>query len=374
MKTILVDIRSILPGGANGGAKYFVLDLLSKLIIKTKSKYQFIILVRSSFKKEISRLKGAKVVSAIFDNNENYITLSIKKIILKNLLNKNKIDLLFSPFGAMCYKAYSTNIVSIIYDLLFLNFSTHFSPGELKNRASILDGVLKNSSKIICISNFTKNSIIDKFPNVADKLETIHINLRNDKFKKLNFNKNILTKLSLKKGNYIFYPGNFWQHKNHEMLMMAFNIFKQNDSSNLKLVFTGSKSLRKDFLCKHNNNKDIIFLDYLNQFEKDVVFYSCKGLIFPSLYEGFGMPIVEASMLNVPIAISNIEAHKEIGSEITNLTFFNPYDLNDIVEALSFLKNSKRKKRKPNLFTNHDEMVNKYISIFDSIIAKDKNE
>lgn len=374
MKTILVDIRSILPGGSNGGAKYFVLDLLGELIKKNKSKYDYVFLVRSSVKKEVSRLKGAKVVASIFDNNENFLSKYFKKIILNNFLKKNKIDLLFSPFGAMCYKTPSVPVVSIIYDTLFLKFPTHFPPSEIKNRTKILEGIIEHSTKIICISNFTKNSILQIFPNISDKIKTIYINLRNEKSKKLINNKNILEGYSLLDRNYIFYPANFWQHKNHEMLMMAFNIFKRNDTSGLKLVFTGSDSLRKNFLSKYNLNEDIIFLDYLNQLNKDAIFNSCKGLIFPSLYEGFGMPIVEASMLDVPIALSNIEAHKEIGSGIDNLEFFNPYDLKSIVEAFEFLRDAKRKKRKKIFFTDVDGMANEYISIFDSIMTCDSNE
>lgn len=141
--------------------------------------------------------------------------------------------------------------------------------------------------------------------------------------------------LNLNGDNYLFYPANFRTHKNHENLIKAFALIYSSNRS-YKLYFTGYGTKRIKKLCiSLGVSSNIIFLGDVN--DADLVDYylnSC-GLIFPSYYEGFGIPLVEALHLNVPIACSDISVFNEIVKNAA--IFFDPYNIEDIAKSMLIL-------------------------------------
>jgi glycosyltransferase involved in cell wall biosynthesis len=383
IKTILVDITSILPGGDNGGAKIFVITLLEEMI-RLAPKITFILLIRQSMDDHLESLRASNVFKKImvYDGDQpktNFFTKVKKNIkvntifyfiakiknILKNKTMLNDIlaaDILFSPFSSMVYSSSKIPTVGIVYDLQYKAYPQFFNTQDLLHRDNMFKEACNKASALVSISNFTRNDVISNSEFSPSRIKTIYIETSSNYDRKV-YKSEILLKLGITKKKYFLYPANFWEHKNHEMLILAFLHFvKSKKNNDIKLVFTGASSSRKDFLksscVEMNLDQDIIFLDYLNNNDFQIIFENCLGLFFPSLYEGFGMPVVEAFAKGIPVACSDILALQEIGHD--SALFFNPYNLDSIVAALITMStNIKIKEKLVKQGINRAEKFNK---------------
>jgi glycosyltransferase involved in cell wall biosynthesis len=134
-----------------------------------------------------------------------------------------------------------------------------------------------------------------------------------------NADTSILDRFELTKYSYYFYVGNNRPHKNINRLKKAFT----NLECNTKLVIAGHTGLNKG---------GIVYTGYISDDELIALYSYSKKFIFPSLYEGFGLPILESLNYKRPVIASNIKAFKEFQS--TNILFFNPLDEGSIENAM----------------------------------------
>jgi glycosyltransferase involved in cell wall biosynthesis len=116
---------------------------------------------------------------------------------------------------------------------------------------------------------------------------------------------------------FFFYPANFWPHKNHEILLVAYQIYRhQAGSEAWDLVLTGSSDSRSDSIQQLAINlgirEHVIFKGHLPEKEFGRLFTKASALVFPSLYEGFGIPLVEAMRMGVPVLSSDIGSLREV--------------------------------------------------------------
>jgi glycosyltransferase involved in cell wall biosynthesis len=302
-----------------------------------------------------------------------------KKIISSLLLKNSDFDILFCPFSYPTFIKPNIPIVSIIYDFQFNAYPNFFTGLDLEQRKNTAIKCLKESKIIVCISSFTKNSAI-KFDNhAASKLKVVHIerNLNKKLYNYLDFS---LTQFNPYKTDYILYPANFWLHKNHEMLFVSLNMLlkKYPVYSKLVLVCTGAKSARSDYLLDLSISmglkNNIIFTNFLNEDDYYNIFSMAKLMVYPSLYEGFGMPLIEAMELGVPIASSNLCSLPEIAGN--SAIYFNPKlpceITNSIHSILSrpYLQDELKMNGKLRIknFNSIKRMANKYTEIFNSAL------
>jgi glycosyltransferase involved in cell wall biosynthesis len=217
---------------------------------------------------------------------------------------------------------------------------------------------LKKADKIIAVSKFTKNEIKRFYKIKSDKIKVIYNGGGETRiYNQKNLDKNkILNKIRIKKP-YLFYIGTHQPRKDLPTLIEAFFGLKRGNHSfkNLQLVIGGklrahnrdpriNKIITK---TKENNEnkkflKDLIFTDYLEEQDKIVLFQEAEVFVFPSLYEGFGLPLIEAMNFKVPVVCSDIDSFKEIGDGAVE--FFetgNPIDLKNKLNKI--LGNKKEK-------------------------------
>tara|TARA_B100001057_G_scaffold256049_1_gene256295 strand:+ start:272 stop:946 length:675 start_codon:yes stop_codon:yes gene_type:complete len=149
--------------------------------------------------------------------------------------------------------------------------------------------------------------------------------------------------------DYILHIGTFEKRKDLLTLVKAFKLFKDNTNSNLKLVLAGSKNFNgnkkiykeiKRYVLKNNLMSFVIMPGYINK--KQVIYYfnNAFAYVFPSIDEGFGIPLIEALRARVPVICSDIEIFKEIGHD--SVIYFKKQDENDLNNKLiSILENKK---------------------------------
>lgn len=404
MKKILVDLTPILPGGDNGGAKIFVLQLLHLLIQKNK-KFHFTILYTDIAINDIEFLQSNNVLllsvknyKSVFSNKNkifffvnnfkrfNFVIkfLIIIKSFFKRIissLHNNNYDILFCPFSYPTFKKPNIPIVSIFYDFQFNVYPYFFTEYDFEQRKNTAIKCLSESTIIVCISCFTKNSAINFDSNSKDKLKVIHIerSLNQKPIKKNDFDFDF-SNFNPYESDFILYPANFWLHKNHEMLFVSLNMLikKYPAYSKLVLVCTGSKSPRSDYLSELSISmgleNNIVFTNFINEYNYYNLFSMAKLMIYPSLYEGFGMPIIEAMELGVPIACSDLCSLPEIAGD--SAIYFNPKIPSEIANSIHLILSSSclqdelkiKGKNRIKKFNNADRMADKYTEIFKSVL------
>lgn len=270
-------------------------------------------------------------------NNSHYIPTTTKlysfqeHIILSYLINKTNHQLFHSPHYVVPMFIKCPTIVTI-HDVIHLFFP---SKGFIQKFIAkfLMKIAISKSSKIITVSNNSKTDIMTFFPDASYKITTIYNGV--DEFffdmpgeQQL---KIISTNFSLPK-KFILYVGNNLKHKNIKRLLKAFEMFSSSNND-YYLIFVGGikKNFVRRFVKKDTFNK-IIILPFLDRQTLHCIYYLSDFLVMPSLYEGFGLPVLEAMACRSAVLCSDIPVFKEL---FANIPFYiNPYNTNEIADGM----------------------------------------
>lgn len=194
------------------------------------------------------------------------------------------------------------------------------------------------ADKIFAISEYTKKTIVDRFSVKKEKVIVTHLGLSSDLIKeKERINrmksKELPEKFDLPR-RYIFYSGSISPRKNLKRSLEAFNDIK--DDYNIDFVMTGRAAWGNsgvyEYLEKNNLRDRVHVLGFVSSSELALLYANAEILVFPSLYEGFGLPIIEAQLFNCPVITSNTTSCEEVAG-VSAITV-NPYSVTDISNVI----------------------------------------
>ena len=251
-------------------------------------------------------------------------------------LKKMKPDVLHVPhYNVPIF--YRGKMVVTIHDLTHLVL-----PEFLPNKFAYIYAkfmiwiAIKKSSQILTVSENTKNDLIRMFKVKPEKI-TVTYNGVGEEFKKKEKQEveYLYKKFNIPENKkIIMYVGNLKPHKNLERLLEAYSKIKDIDDTRLLLVgkafsnYNGLEEKEKKLNIKNN----VIHTGIVSQ-EELVDLYNLADLfIFPSLYEGFGIPILEALACETPVISSNTSSMPEVGGDV--VTYINPLDIEEITKAI----------------------------------------
>lgn len=205
---------------------------------------------------------------------------------------------------------------------------------------------LKRATKIIAISNFTKNELIEVYKANQEKIDVVHNGFNNLIYKKLNDLdklKNILQKYEIETP-YILFIGRLEKKKNTPALIEAFAIAKEkNKDIKEKLVLIGFGSYGYDevkyMINEFNLYDEVIMPGWVEEEDIPYLYNGAKAFIFPSRHEGFGIPIIQSMNSETPVACSNIPVLKEVAGEAA--LFFDPKNVQSIASAIEKITTDK---------------------------------
>ena len=355
INAIAIDLIPMQEGGNNGGAKKFIIDLIASLA-KENQNVVFHCYCYSTI--------GQELREHLIPYN---IIIHVVTRLSKYFWNQSNAKVLFCPFGSSSMPTRGLPVLSILYDLQVKSYPQFFSRKERKNRENQIKYIKTKATKIIAISNFTcKEALEHGFNN--RKIRTIPINV--------NYNKMIEASYSELKDtnnkNIILYPANLWEHKNHELLFTAFAMAVEKGlSPEICLVCTGfGTKQRVDYLKSIirgiNQEERIILTGYVDNRTLNQLYHKSISMIFPSLYEGFGIPVIEAMSMGVPVCCSNTTALKEVSSGAA-MSFDprNPSTIADVICRITSDHSLRVKYRdkgysQASIYKNRERMINEY--------------
>lgn len=269
----------------------------------------------------------------------------IKKIkwylFLPRLLKKLGADLYFGPFFKLPFYSYPCKTVFTLHD------AASISQGELvgnlfmqvKNKYFTSNWV-NNVDGIICISKFCKDEFTQVFGDSLEKRSTvIYHGLPHELNEPYSFSKidetNVIDKYTSKK-HYLITVGTVYPKKNIERLIEAFSKIKTLD---VDLLICGASGENSESIYtapeRYNVADRVHFLGRVETSELKILLKNSSAFVFPSLYEGFGIPLLEAFSMSVPVISSNATCLPEIAGD--SVLYFDPYSVDQISNMIDLV-------------------------------------
>lgn len=344
---IAIDTR-LLNSGSHSGVEEYTQNIVQELL--TQSRDDNFIFFNNSLKTSYLPNFSSKGGSAFGGINQNnniqtinwHIPNKILDLVFRfGLVKPNfKADIFFSP-NLSSLQTKIPHIVTI-HDLSFLHYPEFFTPLAHAWHAARVSINCKQAAHIITDCEFTKNDLINLFKINPNKISVIYLGL-DAQFKKLPRNDSHL--LNFKQTNnlnfpFILYLGTLEPRKNIPGIIRAFNILKKNIiHKDLRFVLAGKKGwLYKNIFKEFDRSpfkKDIIFFGPVKNDERVFLYNLAEAFVYPSFFEGFGLPPLEAQACGTPVVASDRTSLAETLSDSALL--INPWKVADIAERLELI-------------------------------------
>jgi len=381
-----IDARNVVDknSGLVGYVRNLIFNLVKyedlKITIFCQEQYRYIF-------KEIANSENIEIVTAFYSPKFLDVkNLYYEKYYFAKQVDTANLDLFHNPFGFGIPGGIKTRSILTVHDLIPLTGSDDMTRMQLFVYKKSLSTSLRKAEQIITISDFTKQELLKSFPSLkGKKVRTIY-----NGFDKLNSFKNLDEKqlalsqeFKINGSKYICYTGSATKRKNLPKLVESFAKFIRESKLDYKL-FVISKFNRPltrktyfeilDIGRKHDISKNLILPDrYIDDNEKAALIYGSEFFVYPSVYEGFGLPILEAMSLGKAVACSDIGIFKEICGD--SVVFFDPNKITSISESFLQLSDSTQRKvfekrglaRQENF--SWDKMTTEYHNIYNEMIV-----
>ena len=252
-------------------------------------------------------------------------------------IKKNNLNIYHGLSHELPIGIKKTGVKSVvtIHDLIYKTFPHDFTFIDRNIYDLKFRYACENADKIIAVSNSSKNDIIRYFNIPQEKIEVIYQTC-NSIFKTFYENKQI--EEILKKHNlpdeYMLYVGSVTERKNLMGILKALNSLKKQIDIPLVVVGKGRKYLKKakEYILKQNMQKHVIFTSNIPTSDLPAIYQKARLFIYPSKYEGFGIPIIEAHWSKTPVITSNNSSLPEAAGP--SAFYCDPYDEGSIAEGI----------------------------------------
>lgn len=254
---------------------------------------------------------------------------------LANQIESINLDLIHFPRTTIYPLSVKTPAILTFFDLQHIFFPQFFSFRTKLARNRRYKYSVSVAKKTIVPSKFTADTLRNRYQIPAEKLTIIPVGI-NSSWNRTNDRETerIRKKYQLPE-KFAFYPANPWPHKNHSRLMKALRICEDDFGISPHLVLSGklvNEKSNKLFLNDRSEFINVIDLGFVPSEDLMGIYSSATLLIYPSLFEGFGIPLIEAMACGCPIAAANVTSIPEVVGDVGLL--FDPYNPQDIAEAI----------------------------------------
>ncbi len=331
-----IDCRTILnPGlGESAGVGHYTYFLVKHLLASdTKNEYVLFFDYRMNDVNEFMK-PNVTIRRFAFSQYKKFLPFSYSHMLITAMLLKEKLDVMHFPANVVPL-TYRQRTVITVHDLAIYKNSAWF-PSQIFSTRLLVPQSLKAATHVIAVSESTKRDLQNIFDVPARKISVIYeapfvtpINVK-DK------NVDVVAKFRLRQP-YILYIGSLDARKNLDRLLDAFLAFRgKPQGKDVHLVLAGGKGHKAEMILDRiahlKGNNGIQYLGYVTHNEKLALLKKASVFAFPSLYEGFGLPVLDAMKLGVPVVSSTASSLPEVAGNAAILV--NPEDTAALTRAL----------------------------------------
>lgn len=321
LKKVAIDLTWVRHNKV-GGTESCVRNLLNGLATLENSNICFILLVTKDNQDSFMMYRDFNIFKIVVcDTVSEY---QLKRLFwqntkMGNLLNKLGINICLEPIYSMPFLCKNKiKYVVTIHDLQAIHYPKYFN--ILRNiwmRISWWYSI-HFSDKIIAISRYVKHDILKHYKIKSEKVKVIYdaieiITTDIDEKSEVD----VLNKYELRKKEFYYTVSSLLPHKNLKTLIKAMALLKESNSCAFKtLVISGiggkSKTELEELISQSGLKSNIVFTDFISNQERNILYKNCKAFLFPSIFEGFGMPPIEALSFGTPVITTNKTSIPEV--------------------------------------------------------------
>jgi glycosyltransferase involved in cell wall biosynthesis len=371
-RVIGIDFTPFLPAGENGGIKPWAMELTAALA-RAAPHRGFVILTSAACHDEFASLDSVNV---------RRVCVGTAPTAFTEELGDHTIGLLFCPVVAPRAIDPRVRFVSLAPDLQHGAHPEFFDPTERRLRQQGFERAVRHADRIVTYSRFVREQVLRHSDYPADRVAVIRHG-RTSRFPSQSATEvdSVLERHGLRAGEYLFYPANFWPHKNHRLLLESFaSLRRRRPDLLLKLVFSGSWMPDPGAVLRSVLAMDVadavVYAGYASEAEYVALLRGCKALVYPSLYEGFGLPVLEAMSEGRPVLCSNVTSMPEVAGDAAITV--DPRDPDQIAAAIERVCDDslftsqlvKRGLRHAQRFGDTESVARAYLSVFDEVLSE----
>ena len=337
-----IDLLRMQPGGANGGIKPFVYSFLAEIGRQRGPIFNFAVLAQPSLRNELGPVlrPGDYLLEprldsfAVFQRRGELWRPDGNLPFDATLVARAGFDTLYAPFGYSSFTSPGLPSISLIVDLLHRDLPAALPIEEVNHRESWFRKIAGESTYFQCnsrhvLTRFCKhygvhpsrcfhvyNAVQDRLPEPVSSVPP---------------------PTDTPETPFFLYPANFWPHKNHETLLVAYRAYAIGAGSRAwPLVLTGQPDQRMKLLAEMAGGLGLAdrvhFLGHVGDHAFSALWSHAGALVIPSLHEGFGIPLLEAMRFGVPILAANTTSLPEVGGDAC--MFFDARDPDLLADAM----------------------------------------
>ena len=250
-------------------------------------------------------------------------------------IEKAGVDLMHFTFQL----GFLTNVPSIYqpHDLLHLHLPQCLTRSENLVREKLYRRYCDQAQMVVVANSWLKKDIIKHYHLKEDKVKVIPVASPTDAYQTPSKNDlETARKFYKLPKDFLFYPAQTWAHKNHIALLDALTVLRNRQGLRPTIVFSGKTNPFFARIKKHIKQKQLAdqvqFLGFVPPLELRCLYQLCRGMVFPSRFEGCGFPVMEAFQAGVPVACSNVTCLPELGGDA--VLFFDPDNPDEIADAI----------------------------------------
>lgn len=332
MIKVAVDLTWLKPG-KSGGIEFYSRNLLRGIQeIKPEGLCFIIFLSRdNTVIKELYSSELYTFVVCRISAHDVWRRILWQNVFFNSILRKHKIDVCLTPFYSvpLC-KASNTRKIAVIHDIQALHYPQYFSIIKRIWLKFAWKRTLDNCDCIVTISNFCRNDILSYYgQRYENKIRVI--------YNPIDVTKKVITSNRKSKELFFYTICSEYEHKNFKTLIKIIAHIKKERLPYPNILYvSGIKAFSSEIMkliSELGLNDNIKLTGYISDEQRNEYYLNCKAFLFPSLFEGFGMPVVEAMMLNVPVITTNLTSIPEVSKGLA-IYVENPFDILEWVNKI----------------------------------------
>lgn len=359
-----------------GGIESYLFNLLDGILKNDEENYYLLIISEEnkSLFYEYSKNKNVEIISCKIESSRVVKRIVLENFNVDNIAKKNNVDVMFNPvYSKPIFTFNKIPYVTTIHDLQALHYPEYFSIVKRKWLKFAWKNSIKTSSKIIAISNFVRDDIIDKFNVKQDKVCTIYNPIKIEKF--IDDFSIIKEKYGVDDNSYYYTVSSMHKHKNLITLLKVMKNIKENyPDINKKLIISGISGNAHDEFNKKIKElgiEDIIITTgFIDDSERNILYKHSSIFLFPSIFEGFGMPPIEAMLLGKEVITTEKTSIKEVTKGLVNYVL-DPFDEDEWVNKIKICNNGRNFNYDINDY-RVEQVANKYVEVFKEVYKKSR--